>query len=688
MTASITLTFEPTYQQFEADFDSAAAALSSFSVTFQQVIRGATGAQGIQGPTGATGSPLARIAGQSRRQRIFAADGTAIVDVPLHVLAAPDREDGGTHWVSTGPLGTFIHQISDIYSHGLYTQDDPYNPDFATWLWVRDIEAGATVRGRISWERQETPEDDGRRVTFHSTNGIVIPPEIADEYTMIIPATGHSDSQGSPDDTPLTGTAPFPGDAVMLSRSSVVTPYLGYVQALGIVDLRHAGTGEGETPYAGVAEAMFEGMDAAGSRIPLLLGSTGVGSAALFDLLSRQRMGYWFVFEKFIQNAIYWIKKSGKKPIIGPLLLFHFDPSNASAYGNYTKTATYLELLRRLFEQYNDAVRTLFGLHPLSPPLPVFGPQSTEEDSELWTATTATATLSASTGPVAVNFDVYDSQGRDLRVTVGGVLKTRGTDWMYSGTLSAGTGTNVDKYINGSITFTSPQTGSVVVTGGVKVFSLSLDSCRQAQFLTIFGIGQTGFVCCGPVHQFPVHTDDQHLTSAGNLLSGHQVGRYVDAFMGRKPIYPIHPIKVTRNSSTQFTVAYHVPDGQALAFDTSAVADAIDGNKNFVCWREDTLSQVKITSVAISGTNQVIYQHSSTTAQVWLDHALHADNQTAQTGRNRTTGPRGNLCGNVSHATDLAGSYKDFCVAFRIPIPTGTNTWNVDRSMALYAEYI
>lgn len=540
----------------------------------------------------------------TNRQIIYNEAGYAIVDIPADVVDKLSYEEDTYYWSSEEDTGTVIHKESTIDA-GPYSMTTPYTPAFKTWFWVRRAQQGASPYASISWDRRRSPEDANDKVTLDTTNGLIVPSTVGSEYVLIVPGFGHSDSQGSPDNSSFTNAAIDAGNALMLNGNSTDSPYIGTQSMATYIDLYHQ-VGVGETPFAGAADAWLTGLDAYGSKIPTIFGSVGVGGSSLHDLLSTDRMGYYANLERFIQRNIYYIRAAGKKPMFGPLLLFHFDPSDAGPYGDLKPTAMYLSHLKQLHNRYNRTLRSLGGLHPESPNLPIIGPQSTEEDGAMW-------------------------------------------------------------------------------SGGDKVFNLDLDGSRQAQFLSLLRPdGFTGFICCGPTYQLAQHTDNQHLTSMGNYQSGVQAGKYMLEYALRSGRKPIYPYQIQRDSDTQFTITFALPTGQSLVLDTTTVPDFTDTFKGFVCWREDTAAAVTITSISLSGTDKVVIQHSSTTAQMWVDYARWANSVTYQASRSRSEGPRGCLRGNALLTSTSGTSFYEYAMAFRAPVPTGTATWSVEKSMARY----
>jgi hypothetical protein len=550
------------------------------------------------------GGELTFLDSNDNRQTIYNEAGYAVIDVPADVLDNPSYEEDQYYWCSQEDTGTVIHKESTIDA-GPYSMTSPYTPFMRTWFWVRRVQNGASPYASISWDRRVSPDQSNQRVTLDTTNGLIVPSTVASNYVLLVPGIGHSDSQGSPDNSAFTTSAIDTGNALMLDGNSTDSPYIGTQSMATYIDLKHQ-AGVGETPFAGAADAWLTGLDAYGSKIPTIFGSVGVGGSSLHDLLSTDRMGYYANLERWIQRCIYYVRANGKIPIFGPLLLFHFDPSDAGPYGDLKPAAMYLSHLKQLHTQYNRTVRAFGGLHPDSPDLPIIGPQSTEEDSAMW-------------------------------------------------------------------------------SGSNKVFDLDYDGSRMAHFLSLLRPdGFTGFICCGPTYQFQNHTDNQHLTSMGNYQSGVQAGKYMLEYAlraGRKPIYPY---QIVRDSNTQFTIHFTLPTGQSLVLDTTTVSDFADTFKGFVCWREDTAAAVTITSVALSGTDKVVIQHSSTTAQMWVDYARWASSAAYQTGRSITDGPRGCLRGNVLTTSTSGTSFYEYSMAFRAPVPTGTATWSVEKAMARY----
>jgi hypothetical protein len=77
-----------------------------------------------------------------------------------------------------------------------------------------------------------------------------------------------------------------------------------------------------------------------------------------------------------------------------------------------------------------------------------------------------TWTAVATAGPFNVDFPCFDGVGAGLSVTLNGVVQT---DWTFAGTLIAGFFGAPNTWVNGTITFASPRSGTVVIKGLMEI---------------------------------------------------------------------------------------------------------------------------------------------------------------------------------------------------------------------------
>ena len=229
------------------------------------------------------------------------------------------------------------------------------------------------------------------------------------------------------------------------------------------------------------------------------------------------------------------------------------------------------------------------------------------------------------------------------------------------------------------------RTAPWMYSGGQRIYKRGVDGPRLAQWAAPYR--DSRLVLAGPNHHLPAAKDGSHLTPAGYFRLGEQIARQFWACtFGTGPLR-FNPFAVIRQSPTEFDILFKTPSG-SLTFDTDNVADALDGQKGFVCWDNSTNSGVEISSVVIQASDCVrvtLFDASALPSELWCDYALWGDSSSLLS--QPATGPRGNLrtdTGYVSRLGEYGGPETidhDWCPAFRIPVPfwSGSSTvWMMD----------